>query len=290
MNFETIEEVKAYDPQLVHANNLLVKLNQKRNHKLTTRQERAIENIISEYLQYIGLQCGLSGFSAAVLRQRVDALNQYYRYFETHEYDNVFSAQGKFRPTILEEFMYILFKDMILFLKRRNGDEQNVLRMGSVKAYNNLYFKSQDLNSFIHDIHTGVNVKDQDFAIYREMVLSINDVRATINLPIIAVEVKTNLDKTMLEGAIATAEKIKMGNPYARFFVVTENYDVDLNVDPAYSRIDQIFVLRKTKRKTTPKPDICYDVVKLFVDEVYAYLGRRWGDLEHKLDTQGILI
>ena len=141
MNFETIEEVKAYDPQLVHANNLLIKLNQKRNHKLTTRQERAIENIISEYLQYIGLQCGLSGFSAAVLRQRVDALNQYYRYFETHGYDNVFSAQGKFRPTILEEFMYILFKDMILFLKRRNGDEQNVLRMGSVKAYNNLYFR-----------------------------------------------------------------------------------------------------------------------------------------------------
>ena len=48
MNFETIEEVKAYDPQLVHANNLLIKLNQKRNHKLTTRQERAIEDIISK--------------------------------------------------------------------------------------------------------------------------------------------------------------------------------------------------------------------------------------------------
>ena len=33
---------------------------------------------------------------------------------------------------------------------------------------------------------------------------------------------------------------------YGKIF---ENYDVDLNVDPAYSRIDQIYVLRKCKRK-----------------------------------------
>ena len=40
------------------------------------------------------------------------------------------------------------------------------------------------------------------------------------------------------------------GNPYALFFIVTENYDVSLDVDPAYSRIDQVFVLRKCTRKS----------------------------------------
>ena len=48
---------------------------------------------------------------------------------------------------------------------------------------------------------------------------------------------------------MSTAEKIKTGNPYALFITVSENYDVDLSVDPAYSRIDQIYVWRKCKRK-----------------------------------------
>jgi hypothetical protein len=43
----------------------------------------------------------------------------------------------------------------------------------------------------------------------------------------------------MLEGSIATAEKIKYGNPYSLFFVVTERYAVDLSIDPVYSKIDQ---------------------------------------------------
>lgn len=67
----------------------------------------------------------------------------------------------------------------------------------------------------------------------------------------------------MLEGVIATAEKLKSGNPYTRFVVVSENYDVDLKVDPVYSRIDQIYVLRKSKRKEYFSP-IDADVVIRF--------------------------
>ena len=94
-----------------------------------------------------------------------------------------------------------------------------------------------------------INVKDQDFAIYRKVELSIDGKGKEIKVPIVAVENKTYLDKTMLEGVIATAEKLKSWNPYTRFVVVSENYDVDLKVDPVYSRIDQIYVLRKSKRK-----------------------------------------
>ena len=78
-------------------------------------------------------------------------------------------------------------------------------------------------------------MKDQDFAIYREFDLKINDKIHNIRIPIVAIENKTYIDKTMLEGIIATAEKVKNGNPYSRFVVVSENYDVDLSVDPSYS-------------------------------------------------------
>lgn len=291
MNLSTIEEVKQAYPQLVHASNILAKLESKKEGKLTMRQQTAIEDIRDKYLEYINRQLALTGCSAEMVEQRVELLNDYYNFLFENSYDNIFSSQGKLRPTILEEFMYLVVKDMVVDIQTRIGDFRNVLKLGSVKSYTNLYFKSQDIRSFVNDIQTGVNVKDQDFAIYREMNLSVNNTdKGNVNIPIIAVEVKTYLDKTMLEGAIATAEKIKSGNPYSKFYIVTENYDVDLNVDPAYSRIDQIYVLRKSKRKVFPRRDIYADVVQLIVRDMDNYLNRTWGDTGAKLRNQGILI
>lgn len=291
MAFEALYTIKDADHQLVHASNICAKLNQKANSELSQKQSAAIDDIATKYLSYIDAQLRIRGFSSKNIQRRVDLLNDYYNFLFEKGYDNVFSSQGKLRPTILEEFMYIVFRDVVEDLRVYANDTDNVLKLGSVKAYSNLYFKSDDIKSFINDIKTGVNVKDQDFAIYREMGLTINNENSEIvNLPIIAIEVKTYIDKTMLEGAIATAEKIKSGNPYSKFFVVSENYEVDLKVDPAYSRIDQIFVLRKSKRKVQPRIDIQADVVELLVAEVHDYLKRKWGDIETKLITKGIII
>ena len=93
----------------------------------------------------------------------------------------------------------------------------------------------------------------------------------------------------MLEGIISTAEKIKTGNPYSMFIAVTENYDVDLKVDPAYSRIDQIYVLRKSKRKEQWK-DIDADVVIRLFKEVKEHIERPWSDVEQKMRTEGIIL
>lgn len=291
MNLNTIEEVKNTYPKLVHASNIFAKLELKKDKKLTLKQGIAINAINRKYLEYINQQLNLVGFSTEVIEQRVELLNDYYNFLFENNYDNIFSSQGKLRPTILEEFMYLVVKDMVSDIQRSINDSQQILKLGGVKSYTNLYFKSQDIQSFVNDIQTGINVKDQDFAIYREMNLSVNNIdKGNVNIPIIAVEVKTYLDKTMLEGAIATAEKIKSGNPYSKYYIVTENYDVDLNVDPAYSRIDQIYVLRKSKRKEFPRQEIYADVVSLIVHDMYDYLNRTWGDIGTKLKKQGILI
>src|SRR5690606_17591691 len=141
------------------------------------------------------------------------------------------------------------------------------LNVGAIKAYSNLYFTAKNLENFINEPSVGINTKDQDFAIYRPLNLTIQDIgQHSTNIPVVSIECKTYIDKTMLEGSIATAEKIKSGNPYSLFIIITETYEVDLKVDPVYSRINQIYVLRKSKRKDLKQPiyaDVLIDLVNL---------------------------
>ena len=279
------QQRKAY-PQLCHANNIFVKWCDK---KISKKQTDALVEIVQKYYAYLLGNLSLSGFSDAVIRKRVALLNSYYNFYYENGYDNVFSSQGKFRSTILEEFLFILFKDYIEHIKKEYEDEADVINSGAAKAYTNLYFTSTSFKNFVKEPSIEINVKDQDFAIYRDFDLNINNKKRHLRIPIVAVEGKTYIDKTMLEGIIATAEKIKNGNPYAKFFAVSENYDVDLSVDPAYSRIDQIYVLRKCKRKEA-WADIDPKVVINFFREVKEHIERPWSDVEYKMRNDGVII
>lgn len=272
-----------------HASNIVAKLNDWM--KLTPRQQTALLDMGVAYTVYINTNNQLIGHSDEIISQRVDSLNTYYNFLASNQYDNIFTSQGKFRPTILEEFMYILLKDLI---NERRSEVTNSehLKMGSARAYTNLYFSGSNFIEFIASPQIGINQKDQDFAIYRPIEISIGESNAiSTNLPIVAIENKTYIDKTMLEGSIATAEKIKSGNPYALFYIVTENYDVDLKIDPIYSRINQIYVLRKSKRtKGAPLQPIAADVVQDLVHEIINHLDRNWSDITRKMTSTGKIL
>ncbi len=273
--------------QLCHNANILGKWQE--YDKYTHSKQLALKEIILKYHEYLHGNLQLTGYSPEIITQRVAYLNEYYNFYHENGYDNLFSSQGKFRSTILEEFMYLLFKDYVTDLKNKYGDTNDVIGSGAAKAYTNLYFTSGNFRDFVKKPTIGINVKDQDFAIYRDFSISINQIEKKVKIPIVAIENKTYIDKTMLEGIIATAEKIKTGNPYALYISVTENYDVDLSVDPAYSRIDQIFVLRKTKRKeqwTNIDPGV---VIKVF-QTVQNHIERPWADIETKMRTSGTII
>ncbi len=190
----------------------------------------------------------------------------------------LFSAQSKFEPSILEEFLYHIFKNLI--------KNNNIIRVGSVKAYNNLYFAPTNLEEFKQNNFIRVNEKDQDFAIYKDIILKDDDKSIELSIPIIAIECKTYLDKTMLEGSIATAEKIKSGNPHCKFYILTETYEVNLNVDPATSRIDNIFVLKKG-RKNNRSHMVCSEVVMDLYNEVKNYLSSDWSNIEKNIENNG---
>ena len=272
--------------QLKHASNIIAK---EHSSTLTDKQTIALDSISEKYYTYLHENLQLHGYSKETIARRVSFLNSYYNFFYQNKYDNIFTSQGKFRSTILEEFMFLLFRDYINDLKNQYSDYHNVINSGSAKAYTNLYFTATGIKQFIESPEIGINVKDQDFSIYRDFEFKINSNSKKIKIPIIAIENKTYIDKTMLEGMIATAEKIKTGNPYAMYIGVTENYDVDLNVDPAYSRIDQIYVLRKSKRKEAWNNIDVNVVLKLFND-IKGHIERPWSNIENKMRTTGTII
>lgn len=273
-----------------HASNIIAKFGNWAT--LSQAQKNALPIIANEYYNFINANNQIIGYSEENITARTVLLNNYYNFINVNQYDNVFTSQGKFRPTILEEFMYILFKDLINEVKVNLEDANNNLRVGSSRAYTNLFFSGSNFQEFVNSPQIGINDKDQDFAIYRPISITIGDSNSiNTNLPIVAIENKTYIDKTMLEGSIATAEKVKSGNPYSLFFIVTENYDVDLKVDPIYSKIDQIYVLRKSKRaKNQPMQPIYSDVLVDLVSEVRIHLTRNWSDVSAKLSNTGKIL
>ena len=93
----------------------------------------------------------------------------------------------------------------------------------------------------------------------------------------------------MLDTIIATAGKLKSGNPHTWFIAVAENYDVKFDVDPAYSRIDQIYILRKSTRRSDWQ-EISENVVLRMFNDIKNHLQRPWSDIKKRLEEEGTIM
>jgi len=81
-----------------------------------------------------------------LIRERVEWVD---RYMEA-VHDAPFSAQSKFRSTILEEFLFYLFRDLVEDIQRLlGGMDAEPIWLGGVKAYSNLYFAPENMRSFL---------------------------------------------------------------------------------------------------------------------------------------------
>ena len=289
-DYEYLIKVCKARPYLVHANNIIGK----RKDKKYAKKIHVLNLFAKKYLTYLNENLALTGASKKIIAKRVALLNDYYDFFSEYDsshdkkIDDVFSAQSKFRSTVLEEFLAILLHDSVNECLKDVQDAK--VEIGSVKAYANLYFYSKNFASFAKEPSIAINVKDQDFAIYRNVKIRMDDGKPILtSVPVVAIECKTYVDKTMFEGAAATAEKLKAGNPYTMFGIVAETYEIDKAFIPAYSRVDQVYVLRKGSRKGQINPIAC-DVVEKLVEDIIRHLRKPWVDVENKLTEDGLLI
>jgi len=245
----------------IHGKNILAKLK---------KQDRHIELFLDQYKEFLSKM-------DKDINIKIEAFKNYKMFVS--KYNKYYSAQSKFESTILEEFLYHLFKEF--------GDGQNIF-VGNIKAYSNLYFSPKNFDEFKNNNFIKINQKDQDFAIYKKVLLNDDNSQYEIFVPVVAIECKTYLDKTMLEGSVATAEKIKQGNPHCKFYIVTETYEVNYSVDPSTSRIDNIFVLKKGNRSARGN-EYYNDVFIALYNETKKHLNTNWADIQANIENKGTI-
>lgn len=273
----------------IHGKNILAKI--RSGSFLLSSQGVEFRKVVKDYKKWNNNNEKLRGYSRDTIRKRVRWLNDY----KADVKDIKYSFQSKFHSTIIEEFLYYIFRDLIIKLndEANSNNKKDPILLGNAAVYCNLYFEFKNYNLFTKNPNMRINIKNQDFAIYRPTKIKIEDKEKIINIPIVSIECKTWLDKTMLDGAITTAEAIKRGNMNSLFLIVTELYNVSYNVNPVYSRVDRIFSLKKdTKYKVRGASDslVCYDVVESLFDTVENHLEREPPNIEENLMRRGVVL
>ncbi|WP_255427185.1 Bpu10I family restriction endonuclease [Sphaerospermopsis sp. LEGE 00249] len=157
-------------------------------------------------------------------------------------------GQLKLDNTIIEEFLPYLINPVIV------PEIANLeVDIGPIKAFSSVYFES---SLTIPALGGGLSVrtKNQDFAITRKLYLKAShfpdfqqEKSIITNLAYIAVECKTNLDKTMFQEGCATAHDVKTAVPGAKYFLLCEWLDMS-PISTAPTDIDEVILLRKAKR------------------------------------------
>ena len=283
--------------QFVHGDNL----EQKENH-LTKYKDRKSKKLLSEIrlkynswkkenLELLGPTKKLKDNDRNIINERVRLFNEYKNFLDKKQYAERFDSRSNLHSTALEEFMYYLFKDLV-------EDYSPYALIGKSHAFKDIFFRSNNYIEMITKPHALIEKKDHDFVIGTTVNASFickgmqENEQESFDMPAVAIECKTYLDKTMLEGASTAAEQLKIRNPNAIYFVVAERLKLTEAVNLKKYKVDQIYVLRKQKNVDREyrlldgysENPIYDDVVWHMFNAVRNYLATDW----HGKITDGI--
>jgi len=162
--------------------------------------------------------------------------------------------------------------------------------LGKAHTFEDVFSNSSSYKEMVSKPNAKIERKDHDFIIGVNIVTKMNcegsDVIEEHNwqIPAVAIECKTYLDKTMLEGSSTAAEQLKHRNPNAIYIVVSEWLKLTEQVNLKKFKVDQIYILRKQKNtdreyryaKTYKKNPIYDDVVEHLFVTVRQHLTSEW--------------
>jgi len=254
---------------LVHGNNLTAKENHK--NKYQDKQSKTyLAEIREKYnqwhqqnLELIGPVIKTEAEDKRVVEERVNLFEEYKTFLDQQHYAEHFDSRSNLHSTVLEEFIYYLFKDLV-------SDFGESALIGKSHAFKDIFFVAPNYSRLLESPHGKIEKKDHDFVIGVTVKASLettqpgktepkisqvqsdaeNDSYSEIHffdIPVIAIECKTYLDKTMLEGSSRAAEELKARNPNGLYIVVMEWIKLSDRVNLRKYKVDQIYVLRKQK-------------------------------------------
>lgn len=287
----------------IHGNNL----EQKENHKTKYCDEESryyLAEIRDCYNQWkaanealIGPLAETSKNDSVIIAERVRYLNEYKEFLDQQHYAEKFDSRSNLHSSVLEEFMYYLFRDIV------RGISKTAL-IGKSHSFKDVFFRAPSYKEMVKKPHALVEIKDHDFAIGASVKATMKCSGSEISeehnwdIPAVAIECKTYLDKTMLQDVSTAADQLKQKNPNAMYIVVAEWLKLTESVNLKKYKIDQIYVLRKQKNTDREfrydanyeKNPIYADVVEHCFNSVREFLTVDWeGGISHGLD-RGFLL
>jgi hypothetical protein len=180
------------------------------------------------YLNYKNRQLHITGIQKEDIMEKVSLINSYLNALDEFNRGNWITQQSKFRPTVLEEFLGFLFKE---------NEEIEIRGLG--------FFNKQIYAGMV--ISEGgfprVKTKDVDFCIGKEITADFEGNKYVVRIPIIAIEAKTYIDKTMFNEAQFTASILKQGTPNVKVYVLAIRNEIGLDQIPSTSPLDEVFIV-----------------------------------------------
>tara|TARA_B110000967_G_C18893191_1_gene568795 strand:+ start:2165 stop:3034 length:870 start_codon:yes stop_codon:yes gene_type:complete len=234
---EFTNRLKFLKNKLPHASNLLHQIEEgKFNDRENNLTLNAIKNAYSRVLdQSVNTNEKLDVWVA----NQVLLTNQYINILKS-PICQMFSHQSDFKSSVIPELVCIIFHQINI----REGLSLDVEGQNEVTI---------DL-LFSHTNQGQVFPKNKrvDAALLMSFPLATpgaNRELEDFRIPLVAVEVKTNLDKNMISGIQHSVDKMKSTFPQCKYYVLSEFSDFNIAAQNyASSSIDEIYILRKQKR------------------------------------------
>lgn len=273
----------------VHGDNLTQKENHKEKYTDKESKQFLIE-IRAEYEKWKKANEDLKGpFSSpdkkdkGIIQKRVKLFSDYKEFIDQQKYAEKFDSRSNLHSSVLEEFIYYVFRDLVF-------EFSNSAVLGKAHTFKDIFFNSSSYKEMVTKPNAKIEKKDHDFIIGVNIITKMNcegceDIEEhNWQIPAVAIECKTYLDKTMLEGSSTAAEHLKQRNPNAIYIVVAEWLKLTQQVNLKKFKVDQIYILRKQKNTdreyryadTYKKNPVYDDVVEHLFETVRQHLTTDW--------------
>ena len=148
----------------VHGDNILQKETHDKKYcdNLSRRYLQEIRNKYEEWknanLAITGPVRQLQDTDLSIIEERTRLFNEYKSFLDQQIYAEHFDSRSNLHSSALEEFMYYLFKDLVL-------DYSEHALIGKSHAFKDIFFRSNNYVSMITSPNTLVEKKDHDFVI-----------------------------------------------------------------------------------------------------------------------------
>jgi hypothetical protein len=263
---ELVEKLSKLDSRLPHCSNLKKKATDEL--KKPSKNIALTKEIVSLYLKYNSeiQKLNKTSDSKKWITTALNHFEKYYSEIKTAKF-KIFSHQSDFLSSLLPEFLYLLYNKFV------------------IPKFKGFVIETQkdlviDL-SFLPYSTSAVNFKSKrvDVAILKPCLFAVNKQKLKdFHIAMIAVEVKTNLDKNMISGVEYSVQRLKRTFPLCKYYLISELADFAYNKQNyAASPIDEILITRKQKRSEVRQDAsklkaIDGDLVHNHLTEVLAYL------------------